>query len=523
MDNVGRYANNSNELAFLTYVILLIKEEVYIVQYFISEENQCSPVIVCLSLKCVDTKLNITQQFLPSSETSLWVISATDVEQSEKQMKAVPQLSEMFSRVKSNSANYTVSNKTLSNMTSSSDYRGYKTSFSTALDALHEITLRNVAECNKSIVTHNLSLMMDYSCEQKYFATERLVTDNNATKVQNCSMNQSILETEPKEFQVFKSYIDPAIYIVILIVGLAGNGILLFMFIRHREIRTRSNSMIINLVVCDIVNLTLSVPLHYYFKYGYDLRYSMTLCRTVFSARHFLRCMSAFAVVALCIQRCNTITSSLHPPCSSTAQRRSMAITMILCIIAVWLLPLAIALPPALVKDFYNWHCLSTGEEDFVQTMVFINVMLYCFILPSVMFFCSMLAARRLKQSARNMPGDLRYGLHEQMRSRSAKVIMALAVVFVLSYFPFHVMILLVRWVHVSERNPLVFYSINTSKHLLFANGCFNPIALFVVSGTFRKLFITLVCRSARQNEDTSKLRASVYTIPTEIELKCVR
>jgi hypothetical protein len=140
-------------------------------------------------------------------------------------------------------------------MTCSLDHTGCKTSFSIASDSLHEIkiALQTVTESNESLVTHNLTLMLNYSCGQKNVVIERLVTDYNETKVEIHSMNDSSLRQEPEEFQPFNYYIDPALYLVVLIVGLIGNGILLFMFVRHLEIRTRSNIMIINLVVCDLV------------------------------------------------------------------------------------------------------------------------------------------------------------------------------------------------------------------------------------------------------------------------------
>jgi hypothetical protein len=321
----------------------------------------------------------MTQQLLPSSETSLWITSVTDLAHREKQINAVPRLLKMFSRVKSNRGKYT-----LCNMTCSLDHTGCKTSFNIASDSLHEIkiALQTVTESNESLVTHNLTLMLNHSCRQKYVVIERLVIDYNETKVEIHSMNDNILQTEPEEFQLFKYYIDPALYLVVLIVGLIGNDILLFMFVRHRKIRTRSNIIIINLVVCDLVNLTLSIPLHYFFKYGHTLRHSVTFCRTVFSAWIFFRSMSAFAVVSLNIQRCNTITSSLKPPCRPTGHKIRTVTSTALWILSVWLLPLAIALPSALVKDFYNWHCFSIGDEHFVKIMVVISVLLYCVLLP---------------------------------------------------------------------------------------------------------------------------------------------
>jgi hypothetical protein len=95
--------------------------------------------------------------------------------------------------------------------------------------------------------------MLNYSCRQKNVVIEKLVIDYNETKVEIHSMNDSSLRREPEEFQLFNYYIDPALYLVVLIVGLIGNGILLFIFVRHREIRTRFNIMIISLVVCDLV------------------------------------------------------------------------------------------------------------------------------------------------------------------------------------------------------------------------------------------------------------------------------
>jgi hypothetical protein len=56
---------------------------------------------------------------------------------------------------------------------------------------------------------------------------------------------------------------------------------------------------------------------------------------------------------------------------------------------------------------------------------------------------------------------------------------------------------------------------------LLFANGCFNPIALFAVSGKFRKLLLSGPCCEVQHKKYVSRQkRASVYNISMEIELK---
>jgi gastrin-releasing peptide receptor len=499
----------------------VITEKLNLVQYFVSEKQNCDPIFSHLSLKCTDKQLNTTQHVLPTSMASLRIICARGLGHREKQLNFTQQLFEFSSRVESNNAKYTVSNKMLCNLTSSLGNKICETSLNIVFDSLNitKLTLQIVAESSHFLTTYNLTWISNSSCGLLYVASEKWVSLYNETQIEIRSINQSNLRIDSEEFSVFDTYIDPAVYLVMFIVGVAGNGIILFIFIRHREFRTSSSIMIINLVVCDLVNLILSVPLHCFFKHGDKLRHSVSLCRIVFSARHFLRSMSAFAVVALCIQRYSTITAGLQLCHIPRGQKCRVTNSTALHILAVWLLPLIIALPPAFVQDFYNWHCSSAGDDYFVKIMVLLNVLLYCAVLPSATLVCSTLGARRLKHSARNIPGVNRYIIQEHSRYRSARVMVALAVVFLLSYFPYHVMILLIRVVYVNERNPFVFYSHRVSRQLLFANGCFNPIALFVVSRKFRELLENRWCFSVQQNEYISRSKiASVYTIPTEIE-----
>jgi hypothetical protein len=109
------------------------------------------------------------------------------------------------------------------------------------------------------------------------------------------------------------------------------------------------------------------------------------------------------------------------------------------------------------------------------------------------MFGFSTQIARRLNQSAKNIPGEIRYPEKEKSMIKSARMMMALAVVFVITYFPFHIWTVLVRFVQVDRKSPIMTYALHFTKQLLFANECFNPIAVFIVSTKFRKLLASHV------------------------------
>jgi hypothetical protein len=88
------------------------------------------------------------------------------------------------------------------------------------------------------------------------------------------------------------------------------------------------------------------------------------------------------------------------------------------------------------------------------------------------------------------MPGEISQQGLQESRTRSARMTMALAFVFVITYVPFHVWMMLVRFVKMDIKSTIMIYALHFTKQLLFANGCFNPIAMFAVSSKFRMLLV---------------------------------
>ncbi|PNF29283.1 hypothetical protein B7P43_G08954 [Cryptotermes secundus] len=347
----------------------------------------------------------------------------------------------------------------------------------------------------------NFTTVIDPPIRWRYVSIHNVVFVPNRTKSTQLLRDRNISWRKSNEYQILRRYIDPAIYSIILVVGLLGNGMLLFIFIRHRKLRTAANVMIINLAVCDILNLSVNAPLHSYFHYEGGSREYVTSCTFVLALRQFLRCTGALAVIALITQRFSIIVPGFR---NSTVNGTPSRVTL-LSIIIVWVLPLPIAWPTMYLPDFYGPICHYGREESGLSYIIVLNFFLYCLVMPSIMFGFSTLIAKRLRKSVRDMPGEMRHRIQEQLRNRSARMTMALAIVFVITYFPFQVWVLLARWVRVDKNTPIMIYALYLSKHLLFANGCFNPIALFIVSSTFRRMLVRHVFRSAEQKVYSTK------------------
>ena len=302
--------------------------------------------------------------------------------------------------------------------------------------------------------------------------------------------------------EILTQYIDPIMYLPILVVGLSGNGMLLFIFVRHRKLRTAANVLIIHLAICDIINLSINAPLHLHFAYDSGSREPLLSCGIVLAIRQFLRCAAALAIITLIIQRF-IIT---HPNfIKSPSKRRTTFKVNVVSIISVWVFPLAIALPTTYEPKGYEPICFHDKEDGFHYVTV-INLVLYCLIMPALMFGFSTKIARRLKQSAKNIPGDNCHQTLQESRMKSARMMMALALVFVITYFPFQLWVMLVRYAGVDVISPIMIYAHHFTKQMLFANGCFNPIAMFAVSRTLRKFLVRHVSYSSENGVYSTRL-----------------
>ena len=76
-------------------------------------------------------------------------------------------------------------------------------------------------------------------------------------------------------------------------------------------------------------------------------------------------------------------------------------------------------------------------------------------------------------------------------RKKVAKMVMAFVVIFAICFFPQHVFMLWFYLHPTAEKDYNAFWHIFriVGFVLAFANSCINPIALYLVSGSFRKYF----------------------------------
>ena len=352
----------------------------------------------------------------------------------------------------------------------------------------------------------NVSWISVLMSEQEWHTRVRNKTD----RLKRCQDLREELQND----LLFGRYINPVVYVIILLIGLVGNGTVLFIFAVEKDVQNKYNITILNLVIGDTLNLLINIPLHYMVHFSSAFEKLTGLWCHIYAMTHFMFfAVSAFSVVSLSVQRYIVTVHGLWRP-------RILG-NPFLYLVAVWALAILVSLPEGLNVSDRDGVC-SLYSQYHRKVVSLLNFLLYCVTCPSIMATFSILTARRLHSSTLDVPSQLCNTNMEQSRKRSARVLRALALVFIIGYVPIFTWVFVNYWFYdeLSEMPDIVSASIdNVAYHLLFLNVCFNPLALYIVSSTFRKALITYMfrCCSKLKRRQRPSNCVSVETVLSEL------
>ncbi|KAJ9577478.1 hypothetical protein L9F63_005979 [Diploptera punctata] len=287
------------------------------------------------------------------------------------------------------------------------------------------------------------------------------------------------------KIDVIRFDIKLAIFSFLFIVGAIGNIILILVFIKYKDMRTTANIMLINLSVVDCICLLFNILLSYL-----DSVFMWSLgtggCQVYYFIRYITIFVSTYSVVMISIQRFLAVTRFPKADGCTIGEKTKS----ILMLSAVWILGILYSLPHLIFSDIVLGMCFDVNDE-IVGITVTTDLVVIC-ILPSfIMAAFSFLTAAKIKKSVSNPTGE-KTG-QEQVRNNrmvSAHVLTALAVLFVISYFPTSLFHFVSFQFGVDLAALEIYCVIDLILYTLrFTNSCLNPIALCVMSGKYRKYF----------------------------------
>ncbi|XP_071647120.1 neuromedin-B receptor-like [Temnothorax longispinosus] len=322
----------------------------------------------------------------------------------------------------------------------------------------------------------------------------------------------SIMEYEYDDYvpysQRAETYIVPAIFSLILIVGVTGNGILVLILLCHTSMRNVPNTYVLSLALGDLLVIVTSVPFTSILYTIESWPWGLTICKLSECAKDISIGVSVFTLAALSAERYCAIVNPIRRHMAGLSAKPLTILTASL----IWVLAIVLAMPAALfsyvssipLSGNHSILICNPFPEEFGDAyekgMVLFKFLTY-YVIPLCViagFYLGM--AWHLALSTKNIPGELPSGnLHvEQIKARRrvGKMVVCFIIVFVICFLPYHIFML---WFHFcpTARDDYddywhVFRIIGFC--LSFSNSCINPIALYLISRTFRRRFNNYLC-----------------------------
>jgi len=314
----------------------------------------------------------------------------------------------------------------------------------------------------------------------------------------------------------FLNQYELPVYAVPFIFGTTSNVIILIIIICNKDMRTVPNMYIINLAISDIIYL-MELLAEAYANLISDAwqRNDNIMCTFLPFCRRVSVCLSAYSVALLSIQRYRVIVNAFHVRVSSKPTWRGTVAT----IFGVWIVAALIAVPSAVTR----YQCAkdaSMTPTTYYQHVVIFEILASCVLPLCVIAFTYIMTARHLVKSSRSISEGTE---NPQLKTRrtTAKIVVGLTVVFLISYLPYHVLLTYIIWTsdnvgYLSIRFMILYWNYGISNLILTfflsINSCLNPVALFCTSSPIRqhfKRYLTCFCKTNSSSTELLPTRKS--------------
>ncbi|KAG8294732.1 hypothetical protein J6590_096636 [Homalodisca vitripennis] len=269
-----------------------------------------------------------------------------------------------------------------------------------------------------------------------------------------------------------ETYIVPVVFAIIFLVGVLGNGTLVFIFARHRTMRNVPNTYIFSLALGDLLVIVSCVPFTSTLYTIESWPWGELICKLSEATKDVSIGVSVFTLSALSAERYCAIVNPIRSHISSKP------LTIITAVL-IWIMSLILALPAAI---FSNVQSVDVQDN---------HTILYCSLFPS--FY--VLMARHLMLSTRTLPGEHNPCKSQsnqiQARKKVAKMVLAFGIIFIMCFLPYHIFMLWFHFYPSSHDDYDGFWHVFriVGFGLSYINSCINPTAVYFVSKAFRKHF----------------------------------
>jgi gastrin-releasing peptide receptor len=310
---------------------------------------------------------------------------------------------------------------------------------------------------------------------------------------ENLTIDMELYESTRNAVAVFRIVV-PIIFVILMLVGVVGNGVLIYTVFANKCMRNTPNILIVSLSIGDMVLLLMSAPfssIHFTLD---EYPFGELVCRGNEYLQNLSVGVSVFTLTALSGDRFFAIVFPMSK--HKGKPKLKLAIT----VASIWILSALLAIPEAInmkiVENGGNEYCYYDSEE-FTKTFTMVKFTVL-FLVPLLIigfFYCMM--AVILVTSSRRIPCEPTTGSavsrqqqrQVEARVKVAKVVLSFVFLFILCWLPRYVYLLWFYWADEGTMTiPWMVLKVS-GFCLMYVYSSINPYALYFLSSQFRRYY----------------------------------
>ncbi|XP_030644109.1 neuropeptide Y receptor type 2 [Chanos chanos] len=309
-------------------------------------------------------------------------------------------------------------------------------------------------------------------------------------------------------------------YSAIILLGMTGNSLVIYVVYKFKTLRTVTNFFIVNLAVADLLVNTLCLPFTLMYTLHGEWRFGQVMCYMLPYAQGLAVHVSTITLNVIALDRYRSIIYHMETKMSKDVCMGVIALT--------WVFSAVLASPLAIFRE-YGTFSLTADQSIQVCTEKWPGSNADSTVYSLAMFFLQYglplaiisFAYARIWSKLRNHVSPTGRSERHRRRKKTTKMLVAVVVVFTVSWLPFHAFQLAIDIDH-SVLDMRDFKLLYTAFHIVAMCSTFaNPILYGWMNRNYRTAFLA-VCKCSRstnvrmrrvRTRDTDALNNKSYAV----------
>ncbi|KAG2466285.1 GPR54 protein, partial [Polypterus senegalus] len=312
--------------------------------------------------------------------------------------------------------------------------------------------------------------------------------------------NSSLLGSEQSPPLLVDAWLVPLFFALIMLIGLVGNSLVIYVITKHKQMRTVTNFYIVNLwnVCVDVLKCKKVRMVCFHediFQVWTCSRSVSTVCYEATSAQVTAQA-TCITLTAMSVDRCYTTVY----PLQSLRHRTPRVATAVS--IGIWIGSFVVSIPVAIYQrlDTGYWfgpqtYCIEDFPSPYYQKAFILYTFLAVYLLPLITIcVCYAFMLKRMSRPVVE-PIDNNYQVQllaersEATRTKISKMVVVIVLLFTICWGPIQFFILFQAFDSSFQRNYET-YKIKIWAHCMsYSNSSINPIVYAFMGANFRKSF----------------------------------